>query len=519
MGRTLESVVGVNVHVVCWVCHGKRVVQHERRPGETLRCPICNGTGSTPHLVTLSELRELLKVPPYHACPSGSGSFYVVEDEAGQPRMRGGPRIAFCPWCGGGLTGRAPAASSADGTLADFSLSGPAAAAAPLPARDNSPAAVTTPLAARPLVLHLRPGTPSELIAELVAAAKSALPAGLTCVRITSHLGDDCAQAFGESRCPQCRITAVTWRMQDAEPVSPANSLVLPLRPGRPSEMLSCLLCREPHQDGPGTPMVGGPSCEYETTYQRVDGQTTVGVHEACARRSGLLGPVAPASPEVTRDAPTPQGVGAEIRTLLLSLRERAGLDNAGENAALLASALDGAGICWTSPGEMAPACGCESPSETRRSVALALGVAAACVDRRIVQRAFERESRERVGASTAESYRRKIGDANRWLEEVLDEHMSALGRSSHGLRSRPCADCGKRPGIRWRTAAEREWVCGCKDSARSSAAERLARAWDAMENGRFDHVAEGPAELSREYMALEKELGDALAAWRDVTR
>jgi hypothetical protein len=69
----------------------------------------------------------------------------------------------------------------------------------------------------------------------------------------------------------------------------------------------------------------------------------------------------------------TPDEVGQEIRRLLMSLHapghtiedERAGHLNYATDE-LRRQALDRAGICWLTPGEMAPACCCEwSPEKT----------------------------------------------------------------------------------------------------------------------------------------------------------
>jgi hypothetical protein len=62
----------------------------------------------------------------------------------------------------------------------------------------------------------------------------------------------------------------------------------------------------------------------------------------------------------------TPAQVGAEIRKLLYELhapghtddQERAGVFSYATDA-LRREALEAAGFCWKTPGEMAPECGC----------------------------------------------------------------------------------------------------------------------------------------------------------------
>jgi hypothetical protein len=62
----------------------------------------------------------------------------------------------------------------------------------------------------------------------------------------------------------------------------------------------------------------------------------------------------------------TPAQVGAEIRKLLFELRtpghtedqEQAGIFSYATDT-LRREALNAAGICWKTPGEMAPGCGC----------------------------------------------------------------------------------------------------------------------------------------------------------------
>lgn len=50
----------------------------------------------------------------------------------------------------------------------------------------------------------------------IVQGAMASYPAGLSCVRLLSHLTTDCQQAFCEPKCPQCRITAGVWKAWDA---------------------------------------------------------------------------------------------------------------------------------------------------------------------------------------------------------------------------------------------------------------------------------------------------------------
>lgn len=59
---------------------------------------------------------------------------------------------------------------------------------------------------------------------------------------------------------------------------------------------------------------------------------------------------------------PTPQSVGAQIRALLLSLKDPNQKAGWGSYATddLRREALDYAGICWLAPGEMAPGCCCD---------------------------------------------------------------------------------------------------------------------------------------------------------------
>ena len=49
--------------------------------------------------------------------------------------------------------------------------------------------------------------TRSEAVEMILRGAMSSMPGGMTCVRHLSHLPDDCQEAFGEPRCPQCLIT------------------------------------------------------------------------------------------------------------------------------------------------------------------------------------------------------------------------------------------------------------------------------------------------------------------------
>ena len=71
-------------------------------------------------------------------------------------------------------------------------------------------------------------------------------------------------------------------------------------------------------------------------------------------------------SATVVTPPPTARDVGAQIRELLLSLKDTGASGYALDQ--LRAEALQHAGFCWIAPGEMAPQCCCEWDPETNPS-------------------------------------------------------------------------------------------------------------------------------------------------------
>ena len=73
----LKKVRGVTVHEVCDYCKGARRFPggKYKDQGEVINCPICDGRGVTPVVISLSDFRTLMTMSPLLsmaalACPA-----------------------------------------------------------------------------------------------------------------------------------------------------------------------------------------------------------------------------------------------------------------------------------------------------------------------------------------------------------------------------------------------------------------------------------------------------------------